>query len=1019
MNDKPNNRDYFDIGLVVPLEDELLQLINQFPPTENRGTDTVWCHVVESGHADVRMIVIQQSSMGNRHATNATQYLHEHFDIGLTVCLGIAGGISNDLDLADVCYSGHIADVLDNNKVVDIDDGKALDIEFSPTHYSTPTRFTRAFNFMRTQPQLIPVYDAWQQEREAIATKGIPDEVPSRGETFEQIGRTTTKDGTIVCGMVDKSALYNKKLKGVERALLAIETESGGVFSQAKFRDDKPAMTIRGISDYADGNKTKLEEATKGTVRKLAAANAASFLHLNITANPYFQRALLELRGSGDDLLDLGVEDETDVPLKQVMQTIEAEIDETLRRLSPEYKLQEKGYRLPVPRIRKTPQSGDPVDAQQEAIDVREVLKTRERTLINIPRSYPDKSLPWVVAADLLTCEIDGLQAVPIVIDGDAIRGKQDTFASAAAVDLDKLKQTDGVKMVFVVENMPFSSKHRIDTILEQCDMYPDARFLFVSRGDDALIGETSFMNRSAAAPYDAGKVSFLEIALFLEKNFQMGCQESEVIANRLYKTFDNFRLDAHPTYFAGIPKETLTALLNANRRSELIQLAVVGFLTFLVAGDQADINLGRTTRERFLRKLVVEMRLEKRNFDEAELVTFAKEFADRHDFQIKPLQFVNDFVDNGIMHFEQGRAQISLPFIESYLLAQELHDHPSLASRYFQMAEPFDYPAFELYAEIGASDEIVQAVIETLKAATDDLKKLNPGDNIMLSEEISPIAIRRTEATDRMRERLKNAAKAVREGSRNAEQKQQMLDVSEQVREEAGKQFADDDDEAVSKRFENLDRLGAAWTRAVVLLGQGAEHLEAKEKRDLSAKVVDGAAVALDEWSRINLEIDFDKMKENLTTDKALNATDFPDEIDDRRRFVGSIIDVMEYAILAQPIRQIFGYLAEQARHPALYMSVDKSEVEGKLETLIKASWMVDLMPKSGRKFLKESMKALPRASFLRYTIASHYLSRLFWAHWDKENRTIMLEAAQDVVKPLGVNIDKPKLEKLIKTKD
>ena len=78
--------------------------------------------------------------------------------------LGKANPPAHDLDLADVCYSGHIADVLDNNKVVDIDDGKALDIEFSPTHYSTPTRFTRAFNFMRTQPQLIPVYDAWQQE---------------------------------------------------------------------------------------------------------------------------------------------------------------------------------------------------------------------------------------------------------------------------------------------------------------------------------------------------------------------------------------------------------------------------------------------------------------------------------------------------------------------------------------------------------------------------------------------------------------------------------------------------------------------------------------------------------------------------------------------------------------------------------------------------------------------------------------------------------------------------------------
>ena len=65
------------------------------------------------------------------------------------------------------------------------------------------------------------------------------------------------------------------------------------------------------------------------------------------------------------------------------MQAIETEIDETLRRLSPEYKLQEKGYRLPVPRIRKTPQAGDPVESQQEAIDVREVLKSRERTLIS------------------------------------------------------------------------------------------------------------------------------------------------------------------------------------------------------------------------------------------------------------------------------------------------------------------------------------------------------------------------------------------------------------------------------------------------------------------------------------------------------------------------------------------------------------------------------------------------------------------------------------------------------------
>jgi hypothetical protein len=63
--------------------------------------------------------------------------------------------------------------------------------------------------------------------------------------------------------------------------------------------------------------------------------------------------------------------------------------------------------------------------------------------------------------------------------------------------------------------------------------------------------------------------VSFVEIAYFLQKNFEMPAAASEVVAVRLRETFHKYKLAAHPSYFAGIPRSTLNALLQVNRRAE------------------------------------------------------------------------------------------------------------------------------------------------------------------------------------------------------------------------------------------------------------------------------------------------------------------------------------------------------------------------------------------------------------------------------------------------------------------
>ena len=211
------------------------------------------------------------------------------------------------------------------------------------------------------------------------------------------------------------------------------------------------------------------------------------------------------------------------------------------------------------------------------------------------------------------------------------------------------------------------------------------------------------------------------------------------MIALRLGETFRNFDLSAHPSYFAGIPREILSALLQANRRAELIQLAVDGFLTFVVAGDIADITLSRTTRARFLRRLAVEINVEKRIFTQEEIVSFTRKFSEEFDFGIDPLTFVHSFVDAGILHFDHGTVEFALPFIESYVLAVELASRPALANRYFALAPDFDLTTFDLYAEIGASDDIVCGVIEGLEATIKEYGFKEGETHILLTDKVRP----------------------------------------------------------------------------------------------------------------------------------------------------------------------------------------------------------------------------------------------------------------------------------------
>jgi len=579
---------------------------------------------------------------------------------------------------------------------------------------------------------------------------------------------------------------------------------------------------------------------------------------------------------------------------------------------------------------------------------------------------------------------------------------------------------TAGVIPVIIVENIPFSSKHRRETLIEQAALYPNVKFVFLTRGQADLIEETEFSSKTSSVVYNTCTISFMEISFFIQKNFGMTGNEAEVIALRLHDTFSRFNLDAHPTYFAGIPREMLAALLQANRRSELIQLAVDGFLTFVVAGDMDDVALSRTTRARFLQLLVVEIHVEKRTFNQVQLVRRVQEFADKHDFAIDPLSFIKGFVDHGILHFENDQTKISLPFVESYLLANELSRRPQQAKNYFDFSkDPFDLATFDLYAEIGPSPELVEIIISELQASIASVTLDNDKDHILLGDSISPAILRRPERAEVLRNRLAGAQAAVRGNTENAAEKQETIDLADRIRAATSRQRREQDGElkggAIATALIPMTNLMRHWIVATILLGSSAEHLDATIKRSLSSDLVIGGSRLIDEWSRLQSRIDFDDLRTELTKKSVLVDMPGTDNFAEKKRFIESMLDILEHATMAGPTRRVLAFLCEQARHRVLAPSIAALTPSGPIERIVHATWLADVDTRRGSAPLKSAIRNLPRVNFLRTTLASHYLARVYWSHWSLDARLLLLDAAEEAINPIDSNIDKGKIKRLI----
>lgn len=1000
------------IVVLIALAEEYAGFQAIFEVKTDRSTTTQLRLEHHTGRDDIRVISVLAEQMGSQSALMSASQAIEDFSPDLVVVLGIAGGLSSDVMIGDVCISNEILDVLHNTKVMD--KNGSPDITFAPDFYNIDAELVSSFVFFRVHPGSAAFYTTWRAE-------GL-----SEGESagLGNVIRANGPDlviGPIACGPVVASRGFNDKLKSLHRKVTAIETESGGVFCRIATARI-PAIAIRGISDLADAGKQALEKQSGGSARRLAMANASRLLKQQIQNERFVNVATRQqsVRTEGSQELFPRPQAKT-----SVISDLDAVIRAKLAERSPEFKAKPDSFYLPVPRAQKINYaddlSGNELDSPENLIDC---LTAEDRIIVRLPRSYPSQALGWSLAYSLIRQQIDGKAVLPYVVDGEALKPPQAGFERLLPPAFYSTVSRPEYSRVVIIEEPSFSSRHRMKFLEAELGKL-DARVLIITKAEDRISAVDDFVKDNGFKEYELAPVSFSETAFFLEKAFDMTAREAEAVAIRLDDTFRKFRLDAHPIYFAGIQEETLAALINANKRAELIQLAVDALLSLMVAADKSSPPLSRTTRERFLRALVVEMSCGTRSVDDIALMELATDFLGRGLLPTPPIEFLTPFFEIGLLYRINSRIFFTHPYLESYLLAQALRDDPLLAQRYFRPdRKRFNFYAFDLYCEIGPASQVVEDVLVFAGNVLDEACRRYPDNHPYLDNTQKFTALSSPRQLVGLTEGLMATAERMEKDDASSVEvrgeKQRLLDAKRYVRRQVKKRGADEEIPLDMRgEFETLDGLSRALSLVATAVGAGSESIAGEDKVRLSNLVLRVGDKFSDVWTRNRLRLDFAALRNDILSDENIwvilnDLGEGEDSFAEIRADLELFVHSFELNTILEPMGRVFSRIAATAGVRVLAPVVERTTSENKVQNLLRAAWMLEADSERGRDALKVALSDYNGSALMRVVLANHLLWRAFWHHYKTAGSRHFVNSARRALRPLNLSPTEKRLEEV-----
>ena len=112
--------------------------------------------------------------------------------------------------------------------------------------------------------------------------------------------------------------------------------------------------------------------------------------------------------------------------------------------------------------------------------------------------------------------------------------------------------------------------------------------------------------------------------------------------------------------------------------------------------------------------------------------------------------------------------------------------------------------------------------------------------------------------------------------------------------------------------------------------------------------------------------------------------------------------------------MRRLLNHLCEKARLRVLAVTLERAKTDGPIQRLIHAVWLADVDGVRGHRLLLDAIKGLPASPFLRFAMAAHFMSRVYWNQWDMSDRKRLLDAAELTLKPM-MNLKKGEIIRYI----
>ncbi|MEV8437468.1 5'-methylthioadenosine/S-adenosylhomocysteine nucleosidase [Actinosynnema sp. NPDC051121] len=214
---------------------------------------TIFERGVLAGHSEPE-VVVALTGTGNGAAAIMTERAITEFRPSAVLFVGVAGGLREWLKLGDVVVATR---VYGYHAMRSEDDGD----------HARPRAYETAHHLEQTA-RVLGRAGAW---RSALPAGQDPPELH-----FDPIA-----SGEVVLNT--RNSTTARHLSHHFNDAVAVETESAGVAQCGHLHGSTPTITIRGISDFADGGKDRVD---RGGSQELAARNAALFMRALIAELP-------------------------------------------------------------------------------------------------------------------------------------------------------------------------------------------------------------------------------------------------------------------------------------------------------------------------------------------------------------------------------------------------------------------------------------------------------------------------------------------------------------------------------------------------------------------------------------------------------------------------------------------------------------------------------------------------------------------------------------------------------------